>query len=52
MSTPLRQNEKLSKDDGAEKVDEGRYQSLIGCLMYLTATRPDLMFAIQIHALC
>ena len=42
------QNEKLSKDDGAEKVDESRYRSLIGCLMYLIATRPDLMFAVSL----
>ncbi|KAJ8763087.1 hypothetical protein K2173_023292 [Erythroxylum novogranatense] len=46
MSTPLMQNEKLSKDDGATKVDEGWYQSLIGYSMYLTATTPNLMFVV------
>nr|GMD07933.1 Copia protein [Ipomoea batatas] len=44
--TPMNQKEKFSKDDGAEKVDEGQYRSLVGCLMYLTATRPDIMFAL------
>nr|KYP31422.1 Copia protein [Cajanus cajan] len=44
----MNQNEKFSKDDGADKVDEHHYRSLIGCLMYLTATRPDIMFAVSI----
>ena len=42
--TPLMQNAKLSKDDGAEKVDASFYRSLIGSLLYLTASRPDLMY--------
>ena len=45
MSTCMNQKEKLSKDDGFDNVDESHYRSLIGCLMYLTATRPDIMFA-------
>ena len=45
--TPLPINVKLSKDDGYEKVDERRYRSLIGSLLYLIATRPDLMYAIS-----
>ena len=40
MSTLMNQREKLTKEDGADKVDEGYYRSLIGCLMYLT-TRLD-----------
>jgi transposase InsO family protein len=47
VSTPMNQKEKLSKEDGAEKIDEGYYRSLIGCLMYLTATRPDILFAVS-----
>ena len=42
--TPLMQKAKLSKDDGAEKVDASFYRSLIGSLLYLTASRPDLMY--------
>ena len=45
-NTPMNQKEKLSKEDGIDKVDEGYFKSLIGCLMYLTATRPDILFAI------
>ncbi|CAL5331407.1 unnamed protein product [Camellia sinensis] len=47
-STPMNQKEKFSKDDGIDKVDEGLYRSLIGCLMYLTATRPDIMHAVSL----
>lgn len=48
INTPMGQKEKLSKEDGASKVDEGYYRSLIGCLMYLTATRPDILFAVSL----
>ncbi|XP_026432336.1 uncharacterized protein LOC113329710 [Papaver somniferum] len=44
-STPLVVNEKLNKDDGGTKVDETYYRGLIGNLLYLTHTRPDIMFA-------
>ncbi|XP_031253746.1 secreted RxLR effector protein 161-like [Pistacia vera] len=44
VNTPLVPNLKLSKTDGAERVDEGKYRSLVGSLLYYTATRPDLMF--------
>ncbi|KAL0536061.1 hypothetical protein IC582_024993 [Cucumis melo] len=39
---------KKFKMDGADKVDEGYFRSLIGCLMYLTATRPDILNAVSI----
>jgi len=48
VSTPMNQKEKLSKEDGADKVDEGYYRSMIGCLMYLTATRPDILFVVSL----
>ncbi|XP_028116204.1 putative disease resistance protein RGA4 [Camellia sinensis] len=48
INTPMGQKEKLSKEDGASKVDEGYYRSLIGCLMYLTATRPDILFVVSL----
>ncbi|XP_049392922.1 uncharacterized protein LOC125857337 [Solanum stenotomum] len=47
-TTPMNQKEKFCKDDGAEKVDEGLYRSLIGFLMYLTATRPDIPYAVSL----
>ena len=48
VSTPMNQKEKFIKEDGVDKVDEGYYRSLIGCLMYLTATRPDIIFAVSL----
>ncbi|KAJ4710707.1 Retrovirus-related Pol polyprotein from transposon TNT 1-94 [Melia azedarach] len=44
-STPLRVNQKLTKFDGDTKADAFRYKSLVGSLLYLTAIRPDIMFA-------
>ncbi|KAL6145529.1 hypothetical protein ACLB2K_056215 [Fragaria x ananassa] len=45
VATPLVVNEKFSKEDGSGKVDESLYRSLVGSLLYLTATRPDIMYA-------
>jgi len=47
-STPMNQKEKLNKNDGADKVDEGYFRSMIGCLMYLTTTVPDILFAVSL----
>ncbi|CAJ2651803.1 unnamed protein product [Trifolium pratense] len=44
VSTPLVVNEKLSKDDGDNGADASIYRSIIGSLLYLSATRPDIMF--------
>ena len=43
MGTPMNLKEKLSKEDGTEKADDAQFRSLIGCLMYLIATRPDIL---------
>jgi hypothetical protein len=48
VNTPLVLNSKMMKDDGAKKSDEKVYRSLVGCLLYLTATRPDLMFTVNL----
>nr|GMD66941.1 Retrovirus-related Pol polyprotein from transposon TNT 1-94 [Ipomoea batatas] len=48
VSTPMCPKEKLCRDDGTTKVNESMYRSLIGCLMYLTATRPDIMYAVSV----
>ncbi|GKE11810.1 putative ribonuclease H-like domain-containing protein [Tanacetum coccineum] len=45
-STPLETHKALLKDEEAEDVDVHLYRSMIRSLMYLTASRPDIMFAI------
>ncbi|XP_052877419.1 uncharacterized mitochondrial protein AtMg00810-like [Gossypium arboreum] len=45
VNTPIAQGEKLTSFGNQERVDEKEYRSLVGCLLYLTATRPDLMHA-------
>ncbi|XP_058741825.1 uncharacterized mitochondrial protein AtMg00810-like [Vicia villosa] len=45
VDIPLVVNEKLKKEYGGRLVDASMYISLVGSLFYLTATRPDLMFA-------
>ncbi|CAL2238905.1 unnamed protein product [Prunus armeniaca] len=50
VATPLAMNERLSKNDGSEAADEGEYRQIVGSLLYLTATRPDIMFAASLLA--
>jgi hypothetical protein len=38
----------LSKDEDRVKVDSTFYKQVVGSLMYLTATRPDMMFAVSL----
>ncbi|GJR11084.1 putative ribonuclease H-like domain-containing protein [Tanacetum coccineum] len=45
-STPMEPNKALVKDEEADNVDVHLYTSMIGSLMYLTASRPDIMFAV------
>ena len=47
-ATPMNQKEIFCKEDEAERVDERLYKSLIGCLMYLTTTRPDIMYVVSL----
>ncbi|GJW52040.1 putative ribonuclease H-like domain-containing protein [Tanacetum coccineum] len=45
-STPIETQKPLTKDEEADDVDIHLYRSMIGSLMYLTASRPDIMFAV------
>ncbi|GJV50877.1 copia protein [Tanacetum coccineum] len=44
-STPMETSKPLMKDENAKDVDVHLYRSMIGSLMYLTSSRPDIMFA-------
>ncbi|GJY43806.1 putative ribonuclease H-like domain-containing protein [Tanacetum coccineum] len=45
-STPIETQKPLVKDEEASDVDVHLYRSMIGSLMYLNASRPDIMFAV------
>ena len=42
LKTPMRTNEKLSKDENGVPVDPTLYRIMIGSLLYLIASRPDI----------
>ena len=46
--TPTKVGLNLSKEDSNKRVDPTLYKSMVGSLMYLTATRPDLMHAVNL----
>ncbi|GJU60697.1 uncharacterized mitochondrial protein-like protein [Tanacetum coccineum] len=45
-STPMETQKPLLKDEDGKEVDVHMYRSMIGSLMYLTSSRPDIMFAV------
>ncbi|GJV08286.1 putative ribonuclease H-like domain-containing protein [Tanacetum coccineum] len=45
-STPMEPNKVLVKDKEADSMDVHLYRSMIGSLMYLTSSRPDITFAL------
>ncbi|GJU65196.1 retrovirus-related pol polyprotein from transposon TNT 1-94 [Tanacetum coccineum] len=45
-STPMETQKSLLKDEDGEEVDVHLYRSMIGSLMYLTSSKPDIMFAV------
>ncbi|KAL0427096.1 UNVERIFIED_CONTAM: Retrovirus-related Pol polyprotein from transposon RE2 [Sesamum latifolium] len=47
---PIEQNHNLSLDNGPLFVDPARYHRLIGRLIYLTITRPELCYVVHILA--
>lgn len=48
VQNPIVSGCKLSRDENGVEVDETLYKQMVGCLMYLTATRPDLMYAVSL----
>nr|GEV91303.1 hypothetical protein [Tanacetum cinerariifolium] len=45
VPTPMVEQDKLKLDLVGKPVDHTNYQSMIGSLMYVTSSRPDIMFA-------
>lgn len=56
VAVPIYPNPKLNEDPDNQLIDVGRYQHLVGQLIYLSLTKPDIAYAISvvshfIHAL-
>ncbi|GKC36669.1 retrovirus-related pol polyprotein from transposon TNT 1-94 [Tanacetum coccineum] len=50
VDTPMIENKKLDEDLQGKQVDATLYRGMIGSLMYLTASRPDLNYAVCLCA--
>ena len=48
VQNPTVPGTKLSKNNEGSKVDATLYMKMVGSLMYLTATRPDLMYGVSL----
>jgi hypothetical protein len=46
MNTPMNPTCTLSKEDTGTKVDHKMYRGMIGSLLYLTTSRPDILFSV------
>ena len=46
LGIPMSPSCKLDKDEDGKKIDQKLYRGMIGFLLYLTASRPDIMFAV------
>ncbi|GKA04465.1 hypothetical protein Tco_0683585 [Tanacetum coccineum] len=50
MKTSMSSDTKLTKDKECESVDSTKYRGMIGILLYLTTSRPDIMFSVCLCA--
>ncbi|XP_042972660.1 uncharacterized protein LOC122304450, partial [Carya illinoinensis] len=50
IGTPMSPSTKLDKDESGKPVDSKIYRGMIGSLLYLTASRPDIMFSVCLCA--
>ncbi|GKB38552.1 hypothetical protein Tco_0883494 [Tanacetum coccineum] len=50
MKMPMSSDTKLMKDKECESVDSTKYRGMIGSLVYLTESRPDIMFSVYLCA--
>ncbi|CAM8905376.1 unnamed protein product [Rhodiola kirilowii] len=49
-ATPMSPNDTLAKDESSPRVDPTLYRGMIGSLLYLTASRPDILFSVCLCA--
>nr|KYP32050.1 Retrovirus-related Pol polyprotein from transposon TNT 1-94 [Cajanus cajan] len=48
VRNPIVPGTNLSKEEDGSRVDAMKFSQVVGCLMYLTVTRPDLMFGVSL----
>ncbi|GJT08645.1 hypothetical protein Tco_0843107 [Tanacetum coccineum] len=46
IKTPMSTKTKLTRDKEGDSVDNTKYRGMIGSLLYLTASRPDIVFSV------
>ena len=50
ISTPMATSTKLDTDESGKAIDQKMYQGMIGSLVYLTVSRPDIQFSVYLCA--
>ncbi|GJR40753.1 pentatricopeptide repeat-containing protein [Tanacetum coccineum] len=50
IKTPMSSKTKLTRDEEGEPINDTKYHGMIGSLLYLTASRPDIMFSVSLCA--
>ena len=50
MKTPMSSSIKLDKDEKGQSIDSTMYRGMIRSLLYLTASRPDIMYSVCLYA--
>ncbi|XP_071739931.1 secreted RxLR effector protein 161-like [Rutidosis leptorrhynchoides] len=50
MATPMATNVKLTLEGEGEQLDSTKYRGMIGSLLYLMASQPDIMFSVCLCA--
>jgi hypothetical protein len=51
ISTPIGTNDNLDSDASGNMVDQKLYRSMIGSLLYVTASKPNVMFSVCMFAI-
>ena len=46
MATPISTSCYLDKDESGQSIDMKQYRGIIGSLLYLSASKPDIMFSV------
>ena len=50
MKTPMSSSIKLDKDEKGKSIDSTMYRGMIGSLLHLTASRPNIMYSVCLCA--